>query len=87
MIREIREEIGIEVDIIRKMSEDFFKSREHDEYIQDISLRCYVCKIRSGTPVSNDPKIGIIQRIPVDKAFDLDMLETTEFFLKRYIEG
>ena len=86
LLREIREETWLLVDIIEALPEKFSKMWEHEEYIQHTSLHCYVCRMVWGELKPNDPKIGEVKRIYAQEVEYFDMLETTEFFLKRYIE-
>ena len=78
--------MGIKVNILGSISENYSKSWEHEDYIQDIFLHCFICKIKDWKPQANDPKIWKIQRMRIEEALTLDLLETTMFFLEIYAD-
>lgn len=84
VIREIQEETWLIVSVVEGISQKYSKTREHEEYIQDTLLYCYICKIESWIIQTTDHKIGEIRRVHKDVVLDLDMLETTLFFLVLY---
>ena len=84
VIREIQEETWLIVSVVESISEKYSKTREHEEYIQDTVLHCYICKIESWIITTTDHKIGEIKRVHRDVVLELDMLETTLFFLVLY---
>ncbi len=86
LIREVREETWLKINISEIIPDTLSKIREHEDYIQDTVLYCYICNSDGGMLDTSDPKIWQIQRMNIQEALQLDVLETTMFFLKIYAE-
>lgn len=88
LIREIKEETWLNVDIKNFVAKVISKFYYHEEYYQHTLLFCYVCKFISWETHLNDPKIKDIKRINLKSNFnDFDFLETTSEFLKFYLQN
>lgn len=71
--REVREEIGVEVDVVKllpKIISDIQKFDNGDE-LQVIVLS-YECKITDGVPKSTDEEVGEIKYFALDEIKNLD---------------
>lgn len=86
LIREIREETGLSVKDLEVLPQHYSKFREHEDFLQHTLLFCYTCTLEGGTLTISDPKIGEVKWMPLEEALQLDLLETTNFFLQKYLE-
>jgi mutator protein MutT len=74
--REAREEIGVEVEVVRllpKVISDMQKFDNGDEL--QVLVLSYECKIISGIPKSTDAEVGEVKFFPLDKIPKLDAFQ------------
>ena len=74
--REVKEEIGVEVEVIRllpKIISDIQKFDNNDEL--QVLVLSYECKITSGIPKPSDPEVGEVKFFPLEEISKLDAFE------------
>ena len=77
--REVREEAGVEIEIIRLLPEIVSNVWNlPDDNNQQVLIIAYECKIISGTPTANlDEEIGELKFYPIEEIKNLDSLPKT----------
>jgi mutator protein MutT len=85
IIREVREEIAVEVKDAKLMPKIITNTQlQNDGTKKQFFILTYECKILSGIPIPNDPEIAEVKFVPINeiknyRAFK-NVLQTTELF-------
>lgn len=82
LVREAREESGLEIEIKRLLPRSICKNWNLPDYFQHTLIFCYVCKATSGEIKTQDPKIKELRWMKKEDALKLDLL----FSAKEYLE-
>lgn len=80
--REIFEETGLNVEINELIPKCVSKNWEHQDYLQHTLVFCFKCKLINGELCLKDHKINQLKWVKPEEALKLDLLPTTEEFLK-----
>ncbi len=84
LLREILEETGLQVKILRLLADCVSKEWEHEEYLQHTLVFCYHCQLIDGTLHLTDHKINKLEWISPQDAKNLDLLPTTRAFIELF---
>jgi 8-oxo-dGTP pyrophosphatase MutT (NUDIX family) len=86
LIREIQEETGLRVDILRFLPDCVSKEWQHEDYLQHTLVFCYHCKLIDGKLHLNDNEINELKWVLPQDAQKLDLLPTTKVFIDLFNE-
>lgn len=81
LLREISEETGLTVEILKKLGKPIFPIWELADSLLHIKLYCYRCRLVNGKIKLNDPKIQDLKWIKKSEIVNFDFLDTTKSFL------
>ena len=81
LIREIQEETGLNVEIIKLLPDCVSKEWKHEEYFMHTLVFCYHCRLISGETHLDDHKINDLKWLESKEAQKLDLLPTTKVFI------
>ncbi len=84
LIREIQEETGLHVDILKLLPDCVSKEWEHEDYLQHTLVFCYHCSLIDGKLHLNDHKINELKWVLPQEAQKLDLLPTTKVFIDMF---
>jgi len=82
--REIFEETGMNVKVIKMLPECASKFWEHDDFLQYTHVFCYICKLIGGKMHLEDHKINKLKWVDVGELDNLEFLPTTRVFIDIY---
>ncbi|MGV8162541.1 MAG: NUDIX hydrolase [Candidatus Nanoarchaeia archaeon] len=86
LLREILEETGLSVNILKLLPDCVSKEWKHTDYLQHTLIFCYQCEVTEGDLQLNDPKINELKWISPIEALELDLLPTTRVFIELFLE-
>jgi len=81
LLREITEETGLEVKILKRLGKPIFPIWELEDSLLHIKLYCYYCRFLNGELKLGDHRIKDLKWIKKSEIANFDFLETTESFL------
>lgn len=81
LIREIKEETGLQVNVLNLSPDCVSKEWKHDKYLLHVLVFCYYCKLTGGKLSSTDSQIRNLKWISPKDAQKLDLLPTTKVFV------
>jgi ADP-ribose pyrophosphatase YjhB (NUDIX family) len=79
LIREVKEETGLNIEILELMPGSVSKEWKHEDYLQQTEIFCYHCRMISGEIQLGDPKIKDLKWIKPEE--ELDWISTTKRFI------
>lgn len=82
LIREIKEETGLNIKVISLLPDCVSKEWRHEEYLQHTLVFCYHCKLIDGNLHLNDHKIHTLEWMDLKETQKLDLLPTTKVFIE-----
>lgn len=85
--REILEETGLRVNVLKLFSDCVSKEWKHEDYLQHTLVFCYHCKLIDGELHLNDHKINELKWMLPQNVLDLDLLSTTKVFIDLFNQG
>jgi 8-oxo-dGTP pyrophosphatase MutT (NUDIX family) len=84
--REIFEETGMNVKVLRMLPECASKFWEHKDFLQYTHVFCYICKLIGGKLHLEDHKINKLKWVNVGELDNFEFLPTTKVFIDIYIK-
>lgn len=84
VLREIKEEAGIKVDLVGMLPYSTSKVWKHNDYDIHVILFCYLCKYKSGKAHSINPEVADLKWVKEKNLCKFDFLPTVDFFLNKY---
>jgi ADP-ribose pyrophosphatase YjhB (NUDIX family) len=84
LIREIEEETGLNVEIVKLLPDCVSKEWKHEEYLMHTLVFCYQCRLINGKIRLGDHKINELKWMKPLEAEKLDLLPTTKVFIELF---
>ncbi len=84
LMREIKEETGLNVNILKLLPDCVSKEWKHEDYLQHTLVFCYHCKLINGELHLNDHKIKELKWVSPKDAYKLELLPTTKIFIELF---
>lgn len=81
ILREIAEETGLKVKVLKKLGKPIFSIWELEDSLLHIKLYCYHCRAASSKFQLGDHRINALQWIKKSEIGNFDFLATTKSFL------